>query len=258
MEQYDFTKKDIVNSLKEIGLKEADSIFIHSNLGFFGRLQNIDSSGDYCKIFKDAIFDVIGKNGTLVVPTFTYSFCNNENFDLQNSPSICGMFTEWIRTNTKCIRSEDANYSIAAIGAKDDFFTKNPPSHSFGENSFWERFMIENGKFCNFNFDPASTFVHYVEKSLQVPYRFDKEFSGIFINNNVKFSKSFYHYVRELKPEFEPQFDKFNLAANKKNLVKVSNLGKGQIVCISALDSFNLIKNELKTDPFFLTKGMDV
>ena len=64
MEQYDFTKKDIVNSLKEIGLKEGDSIFIHSNLGFFGRLQNIDSSGDYCKIFKDAIFDVIGKNGT--------------------------------------------------------------------------------------------------------------------------------------------------------------------------------------------------
>ena len=37
-----------------------------------------------------------------------------------------------------------------------------------------------NKVFCNLNFDAGSTFVHYVERSLKVPYRFDKSFSGIF------------------------------------------------------------------------------
>lgn len=200
---------------------------------------------------------MIREDGTLIVPTFSYSFCNKEDFDLDNTPSICGMFTEWIRTNTKCTRSEDANFSITAIGDKNDFFTKNSPSHSFGKNSFWERFMKSGGKFCNFNLDPASTFVHYVEKFLNVPYRFDKEFSGVFIKNNKQFNKSFYHFVRELKPKYEPQFEKFNLSAQKNLLVKTSNLGKGQIVCITALDSFYLIKNELEKDPFFLVKGFE-
>lgn len=256
MSKFDFTKEDIRNSLKNVGLVQGDSIFVHSNLGFFGTLDEINSKDDYCQSFKEAIFDVIGSNGTLIVPTFTYSFCNKENFDPAKTPSICGMFTEWIRTKTNCIRSEDANYSIAAIGQNAVFFTQDPPPHSFGENSFWARFLAKNGKFCNFNFDSASTFSHYVEKSLNVPYRYDKEFNGLVIKNNQSSKKSFFHFVRELKPEYEPQFEKFNQAAFKQNMVKTSNLGKGQIVCISASDSFNLIKNELIKDPFFLVKGI--
>jgi len=257
MIDYNFTKNDIVNALKTVGLVQGDSIFIHSNLGFFGKLQDVSTKEDYCKSFKDAIFEVIGDKGTLIVPTFSNSFFNNENFDLNNTSSICGMFSEWIRTKTNAIRSEDANYSIAVIGEKTEFYTKNPPSHSFGKNSFWERFLETNGKFCNFNLDPASTFVHYAEKILKVPYRFDKEFKGLIIKNNDKIQTSFYHFVRELKQEYEPQFEKFNSVSHTKGLVKVCNLGKGQIVCISAIDTMNLIKNEIKHDPFFLVKGFE-
>ena len=36
--------------------------------------------------------------------------------------------------------------------------------------------------------------------------------------------------------------------------VKISNLGKGQIVCISAKNTFDLIKNEIIPNPNFLIK----
>ena len=77
------------------------------------------------------------------------------------------------------------------------------------------------------------------------------------VKNNDKIQTSFYHFVRELKQEYEPQFDKFNSLSRKKGLVNVCNLGKGQIVCISAIDTMNLIKNEIKHDPFFLVKGFE-
>ena len=34
------------------------------------------------------------------------------------------------------------------------------------------------GKVLNLNFDAGSTLIHYVERELRVPYRFDKSFTG--------------------------------------------------------------------------------
>lgn len=255
MNNYNYSKEDIIHTLQRVDLVKGDSIFVHSNLGFFGTMKGAKTKDDYCKIFRDSIFEVIEMDGTLIVPTFTYSFFNKEDFDLEKTPSACGMFSEWIRNESNAFRSEDPNFSVAAIGKHSKFFTIDAPSHSFGKNSFWERFFNLNGKFCNFNFDTASTFSHYVEKSLNVPYRFDKEFPGAIIKNKQYEQKSFYHFVRELKKEYEPEFTKFDSAARKQGLAKFYNLGKGQIVCISAKDSFNLISTELKKDPYFLVQG---
>ena len=38
-------------------------------------------------------------------------------------------------------------------------------------------------------------------------------------------------------------------------LVKISNLGKGQITCIPSKDVFTLIKKEIRDDPAFLIDG---
>jgi len=38
-------------------------------------------------------------------------------------------------------------------------------------------------------------------------------------------------------------------------LAKTANLGRGQIVLISAKDTFELIKKEIKKNPSFLVKG---
>ena len=81
MKTFDYSYEDIVASLKNVGIKTGDKIFIHSNLGFFGTLKDTNDPIEICTLFKKAIFEVIGKEGTLIVPTFSYSFTKNEIYD---------------------------------------------------------------------------------------------------------------------------------------------------------------------------------
>ena len=255
MNKYDYTVQNILDSLKQVGLKKGDSIFTYSNLGFFGKLKNAETSEDYCAAFRDAIFKIIGNEGTLVVPAFSYSFCNSTRFNVSSTPSVCGMFSEYIRNDAQSKRSNDPNFSISAIGESAEYFTQDCQPHSFGKDSFWERYLKKNGKFCNSNFDSGSTFFHYVEKILDVPYRYDKKFKGFLKLDNKYLEKVFVHYVYDKeKPENGPDFEKFHKKAIELKKVKISNLGKGQIVCISAKNTFDLIKNEIIPNPNFLIK----
>lgn len=254
--KFDYTKKEIVQSLKELGIAEGDNLFIHSNIGFFGKLKDAKNSTDYYNAFKEAIFQVIGEKGTLVMPTFSYSFCKGEVYDKNITDGDCGALSELMRKDSESLRSEDANFSIVAIGENAKYFIENPDEYSFGKNSFWSRFLEKRGIICNFNFDSASTFIHYVERELQVPYRYDKKFEGTAIIDEKKVCKNFYHFVYDLEKQYDsPDFKKFDNKARERLLVKSTNLGKGQIVLIKSKDIFELIEMEIKEDKSFLIKG---
>lgn len=253
---YDYDYDDIVNTLKKVGLQQGDKIFNHSNLGFFGRLKDAKIEDDYCSTFLNAIFDIIGNEGTLIVPVFSYSFCWNKIFDKLNTPGICGLFSEYVRKQDIAKRSDDANFSIASIGYDSHIFTDNAPVDPFGPDSFWDHLYKLDGKICNFNFDSGSTFFHYVEKVLDVPYRTDKFFKGISIINGKETLKTFSHYVRDNDNRATyPDFETFDFLARKKNLTKFANLGRGQITSITLKDTMELILTQYKNDPNFLIKG---
>lgn len=162
-----YTYNDIVSVLKKLQIKEGDNLFIHSNIGFFGKLEGCSSADELCRNFFEAIEEVIGEGGTVVVPTFTYSFCNDEVFDVENTPTKCGMLPEYIRKLERTVRSEDPNFSVAAYGKNAEFYTKDLTNESFGKGSFWERFMSTHGKIVCMNFDSGSTFVHFVERKIR-------------------------------------------------------------------------------------------
>ncbi len=254
--KHDYSKDGIISALKELGVRKGDNLFMHSNIGFFGRLGDAASQEDYYRIFKEAILEVIGSEGTMAVPVFSYSFCRGSVFDIDETPGVCGFFSEMLRKDPSAARSADANFSIAAIGANSVFFTGDAPEHSFGKGSFWDKFLQKKGKICNFNFDAGSTFVHYVEKSIGVNYRYDKAFKGVSKRNNVEKEEVFYHFVYDLgKPGDAPEFTKFHRKAVESGLAKTANVGRGQIVLVSAEDTFKLIEAEIPVNPFFLRKG---
>jgi len=252
----DYSQGDIARALRAAGLSADDSLFVHSNIGFFGRLADASAPDAYYLAFKDAIFSVIGEDGTLVVPTFSYSFCRGEPFSREGTRSVCGFFSEMVRLDPEARRSDDANFSVAALGRKAEYFTRDAPQHSFGPDSFFERFLKEDGKICNFNFDAGSTFIHYAERLLKVPYRFDKAFAGKSVINGNEIEKCFYHFVYDLeKPENGPDFVALDKLARKRGLVRTARLGRGAVVVISARDTLELIKSELKVNPSFLVRG---
>jgi len=253
----DYTYHDITTAFKNIGVKDGDSVFLHSNLGFFGTLEDATTADQLNETFFNAIAEVVGNKGTIVVPTFSYSFCKNEEFDLKNTKGTCGMFSEYLRKVKSAKRSLDANFSVAAIGSLAEVYTCEAPEHSFGKNSFWERLTKQNGKILCLNFPYGSTFIHYVEKSLNVAYRYDKLFHGkLFIDGQFLKDATFIHYVRDLdRPDDESSCARLNEVYMEKGLLGNEKLGRGSILSYETQPLFDFLSDTLKTRPRFLLKN---
>jgi aminoglycoside 3-N-acetyltransferase len=247
---------ELRSALAQLPLVKGDVVFTHSNLGFFGRPEGVIGNAQICEMFFDQVMAVLGENGTLVVPTFTYSFPRQEVFDPLVCPSAMGVFSEWVCCHTNSIRSEDPCYSVAAIGGNAALLVDSVPENSFGEDSFFNRFHRVGGKILNFNFDAGSTFIHYVERKLAVPYRFDKTFSGIRVRKGEMQTTTSTIWVRYMSDD-ALEFDSkpFNNLCRKNDLFHVERLGRGQIGLISAEDTYKVIQQTLPKRPWFLTKA---
>lgn len=252
---YHYNYKNLTEAFISVGLKKGDLVFCHSNIGYFGIPEGERSVDNAFNTILNSLFDVIGETGTLVVPTFTYSFCEGRIFDHDHTPSNCGVFSEKIRTLSESYRSEDPNVSVAAIGHLAKAITQKVPENTYGDNSFFERFFQSKGVICNFNFDAASTFIHYVERRLNVPYRFDKSFTGIFIKNRIEEKRKSTIWVRYLTDGTSPKFESFSQLAIKQNLYKTAPVGRGFVGAITAENTYHLIKSTLPLRPWFLTEA---
>lgn len=100
------TKKDIVEGLRELGLKPGDTVIVHSALRSFGE---VDGGAD---AVVDALLEAVG-GGNLVVPTFNFE---PGIWDRSNTPSIVGAITEAVRARPDAIRSNHPTHSVAVIG----------------------------------------------------------------------------------------------------------------------------------------------
>ncbi len=260
MAKSNYTYEDIIEALRKIDIVTGDTVFLHTNIGFFGRLENAKTADALCEGFFDALQEVVGKEGTIVVPTFSYSFCHQEEYDPVNTPTTCGMFSEYVRKQDGVIRSLDPNFSVAAWGRLAAYYTGDPSHESFGKGSFWERFLKEKGKIVCMNMDCGSTFVHYVECCNQVDYRYNKAFNGILTDYQGNRKKDYFvHYVYDLdKPEDGPFFPRLHEKYQECGLCREAALGKGIMRSMKSEEYFTFISDTLKKEPRFLTIGGDI
>ncbi len=248
-----YNRKELASALRDSGLQRGDIVFGHSNIGFFGLPEEGSDRQTVFEVVLDAFFDVIGPEGTVVVPTFTYSFPKGEIYDPNETPGIGGMFAEMVRLLPESYRSHDPCVSVAAIGGKADELTRNVPQNTYSDDGIFGRLLSHEAKTCNLNIDAATTFVHYAERKTGVPYRFDKTFSGVIrINGEEKKTKStiFVHYLVD---EVEPVFEPFDRIAMEQKLCKKSEVGRGFVKTMKITDQFRLVQETLDKDPWFLT-----
>jgi len=101
------TQSDIRDALQRAGLRRGDKVLLHSSLSSMGRVEG----GADAVI--DAFLDVLGPEGTLMVPTF--SLCEGP-WDPAIVPSTTGRITETLRLRPESVRSLHPSHSVAAIG----------------------------------------------------------------------------------------------------------------------------------------------
>jgi aminoglycoside 3-N-acetyltransferase len=117
------TFEDIVSGLKDLGLPSGGKVLAHSALSSFGYvLGGADT-------VLDALLDVVGPQGTVLVPTLTgdetLSPDNPPFFDPINTVCWTGCIPETLRKRSNAIRSLHPTHSVAAIGADAPTLTRD-------------------------------------------------------------------------------------------------------------------------------------
>lgn len=249
-----YNRESLAAALTEVGVQAGDVVFTHSNIGYFGIPEEGRKPAQVLECVLGAFQDVLGPSGTLVVPTFSYSFCKGQSFDVKATPSDCGAFSEYVRQRKGAVRSHDPIFSVACLGAQAEELASRVGVHCFGQESFWERFLNQNGLICNLNFDAGSTFVHYVERQIGVPYRYDKLFVGRVVQDPAR-TEAVFACNDASNPSTHAAFERFDMLARQEQVASTSRVGRGAIVALRATDTFSLIERELERSPWFLTHG---
>ena len=116
------TYTDLVSGLRTLGLGAGHRVLVHSSLSSFGY---VDGGA---RTVIDALLDVVGPQGTVLVPTLTgdeaLSPANPPRFDPASSPCWTGVIPETFRQRQDAVRSLHPTHSVAAIGADADALTR--------------------------------------------------------------------------------------------------------------------------------------
>lgn len=188
----------IAQAFRDCGISYGDVVMLHSDALFLAQLPPMSPEERYDTLF-NVLDEVLGPDGTLVVPTFTYSFTKGEIYSIADTPSTVGVLSEHFRKLVGVKRSHDPIFSIAARGRHAKQFAETGIADCFGPQSAFGLLEAHNAWLvclgCSLD---RITFVHYVEQKAKVNYRYFKSFSGVIEDNGKRTSAEISYYVRDL------------------------------------------------------------
>lgn len=155
--------------------------------------------------FIDAVYDYIGPEGTLLIRAFNWNFCHDEAFNIKSTPSQVGALGNVAMKRDDFKRTSHPLYSWLVKGKYADELVDLDEHRAFGPNSVfaWEH---KNPRAVQLNIGKPKvyglTLFHYMEEVVGVPYRYQKDFNGQYIDHEGKASNRTYSmYVRDLDYE---------------------------------------------------------
>jgi len=244
-----------VKTLNDVGIKENDDIFTHSNESVFGAPGHDLSIMDYYNALIECFFQAVGSNGTVLMPTYTFSYIENEKYSPSTSTSLSGTLTEIFRKRKTSLRSLHPLYSIAAEGKNAKYYTKVDDTTSFGSKSFFAKLHAQNAKILFFGAPFSSIkYIHYIEHSNQIFYFKTKTISGTTVVNKKEHDNEFTYFSPPSDGSVVYDFFKLEEHLVENNFLKRIPLGKGWVKCAAAQQIANEIGRKLSENPQFLLK----
>ncbi|MDF2440003.1 MAG: aminoglycoside 3-N-acetyltransferase, partial [Abditibacteriota bacterium] len=156
----------VKSALQQAGLGRGDAVVGHFALSRFGYIEG-GADG-----LIDALLERIGPDGTLLMPTFSFSWIGRRPYDAVRTPSLVGCVTDrfWRRHGVQ--RSFHPTHSFAAIGPLASSLLKGhdwtqPP---LGPHSPLNRLAEADGKILMFARKNANTSMHVGEHLADIPF----------------------------------------------------------------------------------------
>jgi aminoglycoside 3-N-acetyltransferase len=199
-------RESIVEALaadwRSAGVKAGDTLLVHSSLArTLRRVVKMGGAADP-GIIVESFLRALGPSGTLLAPLFNFEFTQGVPFDIRESKSAMGSFTECVRNWPGSVRTGHPIYSFAVVGASAGEFSELENFSGYGADSPFALLHKMKGKIGVIDLPDqrSMTFYHYVEESQSVPYRYHKTFTGSYTGwDGLKSDKTFGLFVRDVE-----------------------------------------------------------
>ena len=247
-----YSTQEIYNAFKDV--KRASTLLVHSALANLGKHESV-SLKEIPTLWIEALSEII-KDGTLLMPTFNYSFPKTRFLDLNTAPSEVGILSEAFRKTTQ-IRSNHPMFSFCGKGKKaKEILTPNHiiEWNPFLKESVYHRLYLENAIMAFVGIDiRVCTYMVYVEAMCGVKYRYFKPFLGeILTTENTRIKGEFYHFCLPLGETLKVNYFRVQQQMLENGILKTFSLGASKIYFFYAKEFFDYIKQTLEHSPFIL------
>ena len=157
----------LAHDLRTIGIYPGDAIMVHASLRAVGPVE------ERAEGVVSALLSVLGDQGTLLAYVDFEPTPDIPYFDPQQSPASTdhGILAEVIRTWPGAVRSLNPGASMAALGARAEWFCQDHPMHfGYGPGSPLAKLVEIGGKvlLVGSDFDNV-TLLHYAEHYARLP-----------------------------------------------------------------------------------------
>ena len=246
-----YSYSELVKALHATGVKDGQCVMVHSSLLHLGRMVNVKSS-KLAAMHYSALREVLGAEGTVIVPTFNFGFCDGEAFDPKSTPSVgMGVFSEYVRKLPGTARSTHPMQSVAAVGPQAQKICDGDSETAFGPSGPFSKLLDLNAQGLLLGTTMKYfSLIHMVEEQLKVPYRFTKKFTAPYGPN--KELKSYAMYARDLDIDPRVNFLKVDIEMRKRNLIKEVQVGMGKVQGFNVNRAYSVTLAKLKNDPNWL------
>ena len=244
---YEQLKRDMQN----LGISAGDLLVVHSSFKSLGYVEG----GAKCVIA--AFKDVLGPEGTLVFPTFTYSTSYASSyFSNVETPSCVGYLSEYFRKTEGVIRTNHPTHSVAIWGKLREELRAGVELDDtpMGVHSPYRKFAKRGGKILMLGCSLAhNSFIHAVEEVVDAPYalRDHQEYTIVDENGNVTKRKIRRHNFARADGKNILQRYERTLDVLDETDYRISNILDAQAVLINCAAMEAKAAQKMKQQPLY-------
>lgn len=207
--------------VSQFGLKKGDKIWLSSELiqlilTFRTKKIKFDGSA-----LLDEFQRAIGREGTLMLPTFSFDFSNKKYYDIVKTKGTTGALGNIALERPDFQRTQHPMHSFEVWGNDMERLVSMSNKHSFGVDSPFAYCVGSHVKqvILGTDYVHAMTFIHYAEVTCNVPYRFAKSFTGTYVDEHGISTQRTYDYAaRKLEIEPKEEFNRMGRILEEKGV----------------------------------------
>lgn len=238
--------RDLKEALEIIQVVKGDVLCVHSQIFGFGK--PLVSKKEFLDTIIQVFQEAVGSSGMLIMPAFSYSFCNKEVYDVLNSPSTVGVLTEYYRKKPGIRRTTHPIFSFALGGDRTESYLDIGPD-AFSLDSIYGKMIQDEGKIIMFGANKGYTFYYLAEEHVNVKHRYFKNFEGQVKDAAGKlFSTQVPYMVRNLSMKNDLDEEKLAEFLIDNNLQKQTSFGNGTIGIFECEPVYEAVVKELQED----------